>query len=224
MKEISKDKVYYGYFNNDKTTIQAYKVINIVYDIETKCYTLTLDIANDGVTKVCKDFWEFYTSPLNVVSERRDFILVSILHNLASDIKSYVDDFKKALEQNGFSFSIYSKNDILCWVFDTDRGRINCQYQSINDLCSQFISGKYNLFTQEFEGFRFKKVWCTMSGKRIYKSKEECLAAQMPKVVEFEDNPQTEYVVHEFKVTITAKNEDEASKKLAKMLDLMDNL
>lgn len=224
MKEISKDKVYYGYFNNDKTTIKAYKVINIVYDIETKCYTLTLNIANEGVTKVCKDFWEFYTSPLNVVSERRDFILVSILHNLASDIKSYVDDFKKALEQNGFSFSIYSKNDILCWVFDTDRGRINCQYQSINDLCSQFISGKYNLFTQEFEGFRFKKVWCTMSGKRIYKSKEECLDAQMPKVVEFEDNPQTEYVVHEFKVTITAKNEDEASKKLAKMLDLMDNL
>ena len=224
MKEISKDKVYYGYFNNDKTTIKAYKVINIVYDIETKCYTLTLNIANEGVTKVCKDFWEFYTSPLNVVSERRDFILVSILHNLASDIKSYVDDFKKALEQNGFSFSIYSKNDILCWVFDTDRGRINCQYQSINDLCSQFISGKYNLFTQEFEGFRFKKVWCTMSGKRIYKSKEECLDAQMPKVVEFEDNPQTEYVVHEFKVTITAKNEDEASKKLAKVLDLMDNL
>ena len=224
MKEISKDKVYYGYFNNDKTTIKAYKVINIVYDIETKCYTLTLNIANEGVTKVCKDFWEFYTSPLNVVSERRDFILVSILHNLASDIKSYVDDFKKALEQNGFSFSIYSKNDILCWVFDTDRGRINCQYKSINDLCSQFISGKYNLFTQEFEGFRFKKVWCTMSGKRIYKSKEECLDAQMPKVVEFEDNPQTEYVVHEFKVTITAKNEDEASKKLAKMLDIMDNL
>ena len=224
MKEISKDKVYYGYFNNDKTTIKAYKVINIVYDIETKCYTLTLNIANEGVTKVCKDFWEFYTSPLNLVSERRDFILVSILHNLASDIKSYVDDFKKALEQNGFSFSIYSKNDILCWVFDTDRGRINCQYQSINDLCSQFISGKYNLFTQEFECFRFKRVWCTMSGKRIYKSKEECLAAQMPKVVEFEDNPQTEYVVHEFKVTITAKNEDEASKKLAKMLDLMDNL
>ena len=224
MKEISKDKVYYGYFNNDKTTIKAYKVINIVYDIETKCYTLTLNIANEGVTKVCKDFWEFYTSPLNVVSNRRDFIMVSILHNLASDIKSYVDDFKKALEQNGFSFSIYSKNDILCWVFDTDRGRINCQYQSINDLCSQFISGKYNLFTQEFEGFRFKKVWCTMSGKRIYKSKEECLDAQMPKVVEFEDNPQTEYVVHEFKVTITAKNEDEASKKLAKMLDLMDNL
>ena len=224
MKEISKDKVYYGYFNNDKTTIKAYKVINIVYDIETKCYTLTLNIANEGVTKVCKDFWEFYTSPLNVVSERRDFILVSMLHNLASDIKSYVDDFKKALEQNGFSFSIYSKNDILCWVFDTDRGRINCQYQSINDLCSQFISGKYNLFTQEFEGFRFKKVWCTMSGKRIYKSKEECLDAQMPKVVEFEDNPQTEYVVHEFKVTITAKNEDEASKKLAKMLDIMDNL
>lgn len=224
MKEISKDKVYYGYFNNDKTTIKAYKVINIVYDIETKCYTLTLNIANEGVTKVCKDFWEFYTSPLNVVSERRDFILVSILHNLASDIKSYVDDFKKALEQNGFSFSIYSKNDILCWVFDTDRGRINCQYQSINDLCSQFIAGKYNLFTQEFEGFRFKQVWCTMSGKRIYKSKEECLGAQMPKVVEFEDNPQTEYVVHEFKVTITAKNEDEASKKLAKMLDLMNNL
>ena len=102
MKEISKDKVYYGYFNNDKTTIKAYKVINIVYDIETKCYTLTLNIANEGVTKVCKDFWEFYTSPLNVVSERRDFILVSILPNLVSDIKSYVDDFKKALEQNGF--------------------------------------------------------------------------------------------------------------------------
>lgn len=222
MKEISKDKVYYGYFNNDKTTIKAYKVINIVYDIETKCYTLTLNIANDGVTKVCKDFWEFYTSPLNVVSERRDFILVSILHNLASDIKSYVDDFKKALEQNGFY--IFSNTDIFCWVFDTDRGCINRQYQSISELCSQFIAGKYNLFTQEFEGFRFKQVWCTMSGKRIYKSEQECLSAQMPKVVEFEDNPQTEYVVHEFKVTITAKNEDEASKKLAKMLDLMDNL
>ena len=224
MKEISKDKVYYGYFNGDKTTIKAYKVINIVYDIETKCYTLTLNIANEGVTKVCKDFWEFYTSPLNLVSERRDFILVSILPNLVSDIKSYVDDFKKALEQNGFSFSRYSKNEIVCWVFDTDRGRINWQYQSISELCSQFIAGKYNLFTQEFEGFRFKQVWCTMSGKRIYKSKEECLGAQMPKVVEFEDNPQTEYVVHEFKVTITAKNEDEASKKLAKMLDIMDNL
>lgn len=222
MKEISKDKVYYGYVNGDKTTIKAYKVINIVYDIETKCYTLTLNIANDGVTKVCKDFWEFYTSPLNVVSDRSDFILVSILHNLASNIKSYVDEFKKALEQNGFS--IYGSNEILCWVFDTDRGRINRKYQSINDLCSQFISGKYNLFTQEFEGFRFKKVWCTMSGKRIYKSEQECLDAQMPKVVEFEDNPQTEYVMQEFKVTITAKNEDEMCKKFAKMLDLMDNL
>lgn len=222
MKEISKDKVYYGYFNNDKTTIKAYKVINIVYDIETKCYTLTLNIANEGVTKVCKDFWEFYTSPLNLVSERRDFILVSILHNLAGNIRSYVDDFKKALEQNGFYR--YSNDEIWCWVFDTDRGRINRQSQSIYELCSKFISSKYNLFTQEFEGFRFKQVWCTMSGKRIYKSEQECLAAQMPKVVEFEDNPQTEYVVHEFKVTITAKNEDEASKKLAKMLDLMDNL
>ena len=221
MKEISKDKVYYGYFNDDKTTIKAYKVINIVYDIETKCYTLTLNIANEGVTKVCKDFWAFYTSPLNVVSERRDFILVSILPNLGCNIKSYVDDFKNALEKNGFSILC---SDIFCWVFDTDRGRINRQSQSIYELCSKFISGKYNLFTQEFEGFRFKQVWCTMSGKRIYKSKQECLDANMPKVVEFEDNPQTEYVVHEFKVTITAKNEDEASKKLAKMLDLMDNL
>ena len=219
MKEISKDKVYYGYFNNDKTTIKAYKVINIVYDIETKCYTLTLNIANEGVTKVCKDFWEFYTSPLNVVSERRDFILVSILHNLASDIKSYVDDFKKALEQNGFSFSIYSKNDILCWVFDTDRGRINCQYQSINDLCSQFISGKYNLFTQEFEGFRFKKVWCTMSGKRIYKSKEECLDAQMPEVVEFEDpNENDVKISFEFRITIEAKDAKEAQMKFNELM------
>ena len=222
MKEISKDKVYYGYFNDDKTTIKAYKVINIVYDIETKCYTLTLNIANEGVTKVCKDFWAFYTSPLNLVSNRRDFIMVSILNNLAGNIRSYVDDFKKALEQNGFY--IFSNTEIFCWVFDTDRGCINRQSQSISELCSQFIAGKYNLFTQEFEGFRFKQVWCTMSGKRIYKSEQECLAAQMPKVVEFEDNPQTEYVVHEFKVTITAKNEDEASKKLAKMLDLMDNL
>ena len=56
MKEISKDKVYYGYFNGDKTTIKAYKVINIVYDIETKCYTLKLNIANEGVTKVSKDY------------------------------------------------------------------------------------------------------------------------------------------------------------------------
>ena len=222
MKEISKDKVYYGYFNDDKTTIKAYKVINIVYDIETKRYTLTLNIANEGVKKVCQDFWKFYTSPLNVVSDRRDFILVSILHNLASNIKSYVDEFKKALEQNGFS--IYCSNEILCWVFDTDRGCINRQSQSINELCSKFIYGKYNLFTQEFEGFRFKQVWCTMSGKRIYKSEQECLDAQMPEVVEFEDNHQTEYVAHEFKVTITAKNEEEAIKKFAKMLDLMDNL
>ena len=222
MKEISKDKVYYGYFNDDKTTIKAYKVINIVYDIETKCYTLTLNIANEGVTKVCQDIWKFYTSPLNVVSDRRDFILVSILHNLIDNSKSYVDEFKKALKQNGFS--IYNCDEILCWVFDTDRGRINHQFQSINELCSKFIYGKYNLFTQEFEGFRFKQVWCTMSGERIYKSQQECLDAQMPKVVEFEDNPQTEYVMHEFKVTITAKNEDEMCKKFAKMLDLMDNL
>ena len=223
MKEISKDKVYYGYFNNDKTTIKAYKVINIVYDIETKCYTLTLNIANEGVKKVCKDFWEFYTSPLNVVSERRDFILVSILPNLACNIRSYVDDFKNALEKNGYE--LHSRSMIVYWVFDKAKGRVERNFASIERTISgTFIVGKYNLFTQEFEGLKFNPQWYINTGKRIYKSEQECLAAQMPKVVEFEDNPQTEYVVHEFKVTITAKNEDEASKKLAKMLDLMDNL
>lgn len=47
----------------------------------------------------------------------------------------------------------------------------------------------------------------------------------MPKVVEFEDETHSDTnVVWNFNVSIIAKNEDEAIKKFAKMLDLMDNL
>lgn len=230
MNEISKDKIYYGYFNDDKTTIKAYKVISIVFDVETECYTLTLNIANEGVKKVYSQYWYFYTSPLNVVNNESEFELHNILKRTRNVSKeNYVSDFEKGLIENGFHLNDYKQ--IIYWKFDTTSGRIqrNAEYiewtrpKLIPDG-PNFLVGKYNLFTKKFEGLRFNPKWWNGKGEHIYKSKEECLKATMPKVVEFEDNPQTEYVVHEFKVTITAKNEDEASKKLAKMLDLMDNL
>ena len=229
IKEINKDKVYYNYINNDKT-IKAYKVINIVYDIETELFILTLNVAKDGVTEVKRCCWHFYTSPLKVVNGESEFHLYDILSNMGViNKKSYLYDFKKGLIENGFKFKDLFK--IIYWEFDTISGRIKCQNEKIQGEkynlipdAPNFLVGRYNLFTQKFEGLRFNPKWRNGKGEHIYKTKEECLKATMPKVVEFEDNPQTEYVVREFKVTITAKNEDEMCKKFAKMLDLMDNL
>lgn len=230
MKEISKDKVYYGYFNDDKTTIKAYRVINIVYDIETELFILTLNVPKEGVTEVKRRCWHFYTSPLKVVNDESEFHLYNILSNMGVlNKKSYLYDFKKGLIENGFKFEDLFK--IIYWEFDTISGRIKCKNEKIQGEkyhltpdAPNFLVGRYNLFTQKFEGLRFNPKWWNGKGEHIYKTKEECLKATMPKVVEFEDNHQTEYVAHEFKVTITAKNEYEAIKKFAKMLDLMDNL
>lgn len=223
MNEISKDKIYYGYFKDDKTTIKAYKVISIVFDIETECYTLTLNIANEGVKKVYSQYWYFYTSPLNVVNNESEFYLGGILCHLGCDNKSYCNDFRNALAKNGYE--VNRANNIVYWVFDKTKGRVVSRTESIFCIHCHFIVGKYNLFTQEFEGLRFNPKWWNGRCKNIYKSKEECLDAQMPKVVEFEDEAHSDTnVVWDFKVSITAKNEDEAIKKFAKMLDLMDNL
>ena len=217
MKEISKDKVYYGYFNDDKTTIQAYKVISIVFDIDTECYTLTLNIANDGVKKVYSKYWYFYTSPLNVVNNESDFYLGWMLWDLKRDNKSYVNDFKNALSKNGYE--IDCKNKIVYWVFDKTNGSIESKSESIA-FCSSynFMVGKYNLFTQEFEGLGFNPK---LHGryKNIYKSKEECLKATMPKVVEFEDNTSKDVEISfNFNVTIKAKDAKDAQRKFNELM------
>lgn len=224
MNEISKDKIYYSYFNDDKTTIKAYKVISIVFDIETECYTLTLNIANEGVKKVYSQDWYFYTSPLNVVNNEREFYLGNILRHLVCDNKSYVNDFKNALAKNGYE--VYRETMIVYWVFDKTKGRIESKSESINcSISYHFIVGKYNLFTKEFEGLGFNPRWLNIRDINIYKSKEDCLKTTMPKVVEFEDETHSDTnVVWNFNVSIIVKNEDEAIKKFAKMLDLMDNL
>ena len=217
MKEISKDKVYYGYFNDDKTTIQAYKVISIVFDIETEYYTLTLNIANEGVIKVYCKYWYFYTSPLNVVNNESDFYLGWMLWDLKRDNKSYVNDFKNALSKNGYE--IYCKNKIVYWVFDKTKGCIESKSESIG-FCSSynFIVGKYNLFTQEFDGLCFNPKLPSRY-KNIYKSKEECLNATMPKVVEFGDNTSKDVEISfNFNVTIKAKDAKDAQRKFNELM------
>ena len=217
MKEISKDKVYYGYFNDDKTTIQAYKVISIVFDIETEYYTLTLNIANEGVIKVYCKYWYFYTSPLNVVNNESDFYLGWMLWDLKRDNKSYVNDFKNALSKNGYE--IYCKNKIVYWVFDKTKGCIESKSESIG-FCSSynFIVGKYNLFTQEFDGLCFNPKLPSRY-KNIYKSKEECLNATMPKVVEFGDNTSKDVEISfNFNVTIKEKDAKDAQRKFNELM------
>ena len=72
METIDTNKVYYDFLNIDgEKRIRAYKVVSIVFDIETELYTLTLNVAEKGVLTFHSPSWRFYASPLDVVTWHR---------------------------------------------------------------------------------------------------------------------------------------------------------
>ena len=82
------------------------------------------------------------------------------------------------------------------------------------------LVGTYNLLTNELKGVQFNpKAFC--NNIRRYKTKQECLKAQMPKVVEFEEQPQNDVeILFNVNVSIKAKNANEAQRKLSLMLQI----
>ena len=72
MNIIDTNKVYYDTFKLDgETKIMAYKVVSIVYDIETELYTLKLNVAQKGVRTFRCTYFDFYASPLDLVNRKR---------------------------------------------------------------------------------------------------------------------------------------------------------
>ena len=62
MNIIDTNKVYYDTFKLDgESKIMAYKIISIVYDIETDRYTLKLNVAKKGVRTFRSESWYFYS-------------------------------------------------------------------------------------------------------------------------------------------------------------------
>ena len=218
MKEISKDKVYYGYFSDDKTTIQAYKVISIVFDIETELYNLTLNVAEKGVLTFRSKSWYFYASPLDVVHKTACAVLLEILNNLTIN-RYYVKNFLNQLRQQGFKVEgdgcvirYYYFNGKVCWT-----EQVHIKKWCIDEPC---LIGTYDLLTGEVKA-EFNPRYKFSGGHTPYKSEQECLDAQMPKVVEFGDNtPKDVEISFNFNVTIKAKDEKEAQRKLSLMLQM----
>ena len=72
METIDTNKVYYRTLKIDgETKIMAYKVVSIVYDIETELYTLKLNVAQKGVRTFRCTYFDFYASPLDLVNRKR---------------------------------------------------------------------------------------------------------------------------------------------------------
>ena len=78
MNEISTTQVYYAYFNANNDEIKAYKVIDAVFDIGKMCYTLTLNVAGEGVKTIVVETWKFYLSPLDVLNGKQSFDLMNL--------------------------------------------------------------------------------------------------------------------------------------------------
>ena len=102
METIDTNKVYYDFLNIDgEKRIRAYKVISIVFDIETELYNLTLNVAEKGVLTFRSKSWYFYASPLDVVHKTACAVLLEILNNLTIN-RYYVKNFLNQLRQQGF--------------------------------------------------------------------------------------------------------------------------
>lgn len=219
METIDTNKVYYDFLNIDgEKRIRAYKVISIVFDIETELYTLTLNVAEKGVLTFRSKRWYFYTSPSDVVHKTACAVLLEILNNLTSN-RHYVKNFLNQLKQQGFKVEgdgcvirYYYFNGKVCWT-----EQVHIKKWCIDEPC---IIGTYDLLTGEVKA-EFNPRYKFSGGHTPYKSEKECLDAQMPEVVEFGDNaPKDVEISFDFNVTIKAKDAKEAQRKLSLMLQM----
>lgn len=219
METIDTNKVYYDFLNIDgEKRIRAYKIISIVFDIETELYTLTLNVAEKGVLTFRSKSWYFYASPLDVVHMASCAVLLEILNNLTSN-RHYVKNFLNQLKQQGFKVEedgcvirYYYFNGKVCWT-----EQVHIKKWCIDEPC---LIGTYDLLTGEVKA-EFNPRYKFSGGHTPYKSEKECLDNNMPEVVEFEDNtPKDVEMSFNFNVTIKAKDAKEAQRKLSLMLQM----
>lgn len=214
MSIIYTNKVYYGTLKIDgETKIMAYKVVSIVYDIETDRYTLKLNVAKKGVRTFRSECWYFYSSPLNLVNDVCCGYLDSIVKGINRDDRP-MKHFVNQLKQQGFEI----EDGYITYYYICDY-RLSSRSVSINgDGEPNRLIGTYDLLTGEVKA-QFNPRSEIYNDIIPYKSKQECLAAQMPEVVEFEDpNENDVNISFEFRITIEAKDAKEAQMKFAELM------
>ena len=222
METIDTNKVYYKSFDiNGEKKIMAYKVLSIVFDIETELYTLKLNVAKKGVVTIYCGYLDFYASPLDLINRNHCVSLIRIIHGINSD-NPYVKHFVKQLKHQGFEIvdglKFYYFNDDR---LSSDTITIKGHKIGLNEYRPNRLIGTYDLLTGEVKAqfnprsdFKYAQV--------PYKSKQECLDAQMPEVVEFEDETQKDVEVSfNFNVNIKAKDAKEAQRKFVLMLQVL---
>ena len=220
MKEISTTQVYYAYFNENKDAIKAYKVIDAVFNIATMKYTLTINVANEGVKQFVVAEWAFYVSPIDVVNINPLFRLVNLSAYVNSRwewVYPYAKKFRDALIKDGFVFD--RENKLKYYYFSG--GTLKTRSEEVYSFTSTtpLLVGTYNLLTNEIKGAQFSSR--ATFGQNVYKNQQECLEAQMPKVVEFEEQPQNDVeILFNVNVSIKAKDAKEAQRKLSLMLQM----
>ena len=230
MKEISTTQVYYAYFNESNDAIKAYKVIDAVFDIGKMRYTLTLNVAGEGVKTIVVETWKFFLSPLDVINDKVSFDLMNLSRYASTIFYQWINtdsipcikNFRIALRQNGFVLT--NRNEVIYHFFSD--GVIGEKEEPIvsrdcfGNESPCLLIGTYNLLTNELKGVQFnpKAFW---NNTPRYKTKQECLNAQMPKVVEFEGQPQNDVeILFNVNVSIKAKDAKEAQRKLSLMLQM----
>lgn len=230
MNEISTTQVYYAYFNANNDEIKAYKVIDAVFDIGKMCYTLTLNVAGEGVKTIVVETWKFYLSPLDVLNGKQSFDLMNLSRYAScffyqwrkTDYIPCIQKFRIALRQNGFVLN--NRNEVIYHFVsggvlgENEEPIVPRDCRGNETPC--LLIGTYNLLTNELKGVQFnpKAFW---NNTPRYKTKQECLNAQIPKVVEFEEQPQNDVeILFDINVRIKAKNAKEAQRKLSLMLQM----
>ena len=214
MNIIDTNKVYYNTLKIDgETKIMAYKVISIVYDIETDRYTLKLNVAKKGVRTFRSESWYFYSSPLKFVNGVCWGYLDSIVKGINRDDRP-TKHFVNQLKQQGFEI----KDGYITYYYMCDN-RLSSRTVRINgDGEPNRLIGTYDLLTGEVKA-QFNPRSEIYNDIIPYKSKQECLAAQMPEVVEFEDpNENDVNISFEFSITIEAKDAKEAQRKFDELM------
>lgn len=214
MNIIDTNKVYYDTFNIDgETKMMAYKVISIVYDIETDRYTLKLNVAKKGVRTFRSEYWYFYSSPLKFVNGVCWGYLDSIVKGINRDDRP-TKHFVNQLKQQGFEI----KDGYITYYYICNN-RLSSRTVRINgDGEPNRLIGTYDLLTGEVKA-QFNPRSEIFNGIIPYKSEQECLDAQMPEVVEFEDpNEIDANISFEFRITIEAKDAKEAQMKFDELM------
>ena len=143
--------------------------------------------------------------------------------NLVDSTIPYAKTSRTSLMKNGFVFT--SEYKIIYYVsgggvLGEKAQRIFSTDHIINKMPCLLI-GTYNLLTNELKGVQFNpKAFC--HNTHCYKTKQECLYAQMPKVVEFGEQSQNDAEISfNFNVSIKAKDAKEAQKKFSLMVQMV---